>query len=34
MMAYDKEKYLLSVLTFDNLDVTQGQGQKHQIFTV
>ena len=34
MKAYDKERSLLGVLTLYDLVVTQGQGQKCQIFTV
>ena len=34
MKAYDEEKFLLSVLTLDDLSVTQDQGQKCKILTV
>ena len=34
MQAYDEEKCLLDILTLYYLSVTQGQGQKRQIFTV
>ena len=34
MKAYDKGITLFDVLPFDDLDVTQGQGQKCQIFPV
>ena len=34
MNAYDEGKDLFGVLTFDDLSVTQGQGQMCQIFTV
>ena len=34
MKAYDEEKCLFGTLILDDLDVTQGQGLKCQIFTV
>ena len=34
MKAYDEEKFLLGVLTLYELGMTQGQGQKCQIFIV
>ena len=34
MKAYDEEKFLLSVLTLDDLGMTQDQGYKCKIFTV
>ena len=34
MKAYDEEKVLFGVLTFDDLRMTQGKGQTCQIFTV
>ena len=34
MKAYDNEKGLFGVLTFDDLCVTQGQDQTYKIFTV
>ena len=34
MKSYDEGNCLNGVLTFDDLVMTQGQGQKCQIFTV
>ena len=34
MRAYDEEKVLFGVLTLDDLDMSQGQGQMCQIFIV
>ena len=34
MRAYDEGKCLFGILTLDDFDVTQGQGQKCKIFSV